>query len=322
MNSSLATLSEIEAIDLSPLRLAACGKPPSPVNVPFPSAQEDPQALEQEVRFCKAADGTTIAYATVGSGPPLVKTANWLNHLDFDWESPVWRHIFRGLSDGRSLIRYDARGNGLSDWDIGDFSFERQVNDLESVVDALGLERFPLLGLSQGCAVSVEFAARYPEKISKLILYGGYVKGWNRSGIPTLAQQTEAMITLVGIGWGTDNPAFRQMFTSMFMPDAPRENQDWFNELQRVTTTPKNAVKLLRATGEVDITDRLADVRAPTLVLHAVKDTRISFNSGRELAAGIPGARFVSLNSRNHILPQDDPAWPVLLAEINAFLAE
>jgi len=186
----------------------------------------------------------------------------------------------------------------------------------------VGLDRFPLLGLSQGCAISVEFAARYPDKVTKLILIGGYARGWNRSGSADIVRQTEAMITLVAIGWGRDNPAFRQMFTTMFMPDAPPENQTWFNELQRMTTTPKNAARLLRALGDVDLTARLADVRAPTLVLHARDDMRVPFNAGRELAGGIPGARFVSLDSKNHIVPDTDPVWPVMLKEINDFLAE
>ncbi len=322
LKASLSVLSEIDGIDLAALRYAAAGKPPASTGVPMSPTRPDDQLRTQQLRFCKAADGTKIAYAIVGEGPPLIKTANWLNHLDFDWESPVWRHVFRGLSDGRLLIRYDARGNGLSDWDVEDFSLERQVSDLEAVVEAVGLERFPLLGISQGCAISVEFAARYPEKVTKLILLGGYPRGWNRVGVPEVARQTEAMITLVGIGWGRDNPAFRQMFTTMFMPDAPPENQTWFNELQRITTTPRNAASLIRALGEVDVTSRLAEVRAPTLVLHARNDMRVPFNSGRELASGIPGARFVSLDSKNHILPETDPAWPVLLKEINEFLAE
>lgn len=319
LRASIAVLSEVDGNDLSALRRAAAGKPEASAEIDMSPGQPP---LDQQIRFCKTADGAKIAYATVGSGPPLVKAANWLNHLDFDWESPVWRHIFRGLSSGRSLIRYDARGNGLSDWSIEDFSLDRQVSDLETVLEAIGLERFPLLGLSQGCAVTVEFAARHPGKVSRLILIGGYARGWNCVGSSELVRQTEAMITLVGIGWGKDNPAFRQMFTSMFMPDAPPENQSWFNELQRISTTPANAVKLLRATGEVDIRHRLADVRAPTLVLHAKNDLRIPFNSGRELAAGIAGARFVSLNSRNHLLPESDRAWPVMLKEINEFLAE
>jgi len=321
LQSSTAVLSEIDGIDLAALRRALACKPAESTGVPIAAAAADEPPLDQDIRFCKAADGAQIAYATVGEGPPLVKTANWLNHLDFDWESPVWRHVFRGLSKNRSLIRYDARGNGLSDWDIEDFSLERQVDDLEAVVAAAGLERFPLLGLSQGCAVSVEFAARHPQKVSKLVLVGGYARGWNRVGNAEAVRQTEAMITLVGIGWGKDNPAFRQMFTSMFMPDAPPENQSWFNELQRISTTGRNAAQLLRALGDVDIRHRLGDVQAPTLVLHARHDMRVPFNSGRELAGGIPGARFVSLDSRNHILPDSDPAWPVLLREIDEFLA-
>lgn len=323
LQASTSVLSEVEGIDLMELRRAAAGKAePSSASVPASATRATERPLNQQIRFCKAADGARIAYATVGDGPPLVKTANWLNHLDFDWESPVWRHIFRGLSNGRTLIRYDARGNGLSDRDIEDFSLDRQVNDLETVVDTAGLESFPLLGLSQGCAVSVEYAARHPEKVTRLVLVGGYARGWNRVDSTELVRQTQAMITLVAIGWGKDNPAFRQMFTSMFMPDAPAENQSWFNELQRISTSPKNACNLLRAIGEVDITDRLPLVRAPTLVLHCNRDMRIPFNAGRELAGGISGARFVSLDSANHLLPESDPAWPVMLREIDEFLAE
>jgi DNA-binding SARP family transcriptional activator/pimeloyl-ACP methyl ester carboxylesterase len=320
LESSIATLSEVEGVDLVLLRKAAGSKPSALGN--DQNLKGESQTRDQQIHFCKAADGTQIAYAVVGDGPPLVKAANWLNHLHFDWESPVWRHIFHGLSAGRTLFRYDARGNGLSEWNIDDFSLDRQVNDLETVVAAIGLDRFPLLGISQGCAVSVEYAARYPEKITRLILIGGYVRGWNRRGRPELEKQTHAMMTLVGIGWGKDDPVFRQLFTSMFMPDAPPENHSWFNELQRISTTPANAVKLLKAVGEVDISDRLADVRAPTLVMHSQHDMRISFDAGLELAGGIPGARFVSLDSRNHILPESDPAWPTMLREINQFLAE
>jgi len=230
--------------------------------------------------------------------------------------------VFRGLAEGRRLVRYDARGNGLSDWDVEDYLLARQVEDLETVVEAAGLDRFPLLGLSQGCAISVEYAARHPDKVTRLILIGGYARGWKKQGSPEVIRQTEAMITLVGIGWGQNNPAFRQMFTSQFMPDAPPQNQAWFNELQRISTRAQNAVKLLKAAGEVDVTSRLACVRAPTLVLHARDDMRVPFNAGRELAAGIPGAKFVSLNSSNHLLPDTDPAWPVMLREINGFLAE
>ncbi len=316
---SLATLGGLGDVEAAALQRAVHARPRASEPTACPPA---PEVAEQRIRFCRAADGVQIAYASVGEGPPLVKTANWLNHLEFDWESPVWRHVFRGLSSGRTLIRYDARGNGLSDWDTDDYSFESMVSDLEAVADAAGFDRFPLLGLSQGCAVSVEYAARHPERVSRLILIGGYALGWNRAGSAALARGVEAMLTLIHVGWGQANPAFRQMFTSLFMPDAPPENHEWFNELQRVTTSPDNAARLVRACGEVDVLDRLSQVRAPTLVLHARNESMATLNAGRKLAAGIPGARFVGLDSRNHLLPEDDPAWPRLLSEINAFLAE
>lgn len=321
----LRTLGEIAPGDRVLLELAAArpamARPASSDSEIATVSSPPPAPLEQVIRYCRATDGTRIAYAAVGDGPPLIKAANWLNHLEFDWESPVWRHVFHALAEGRTLVRYDARGNGLSDWNVDDFSLDRQIADLEAVVEASGLDRFALLGLSQGCAVSAEFAARYPEKVSRLVLIGGYARGWKRIGTPDVIRQTEAMITLVGMGWGQDNPAFRQMFTSMFMPDAPPENQSWFNELQRNTTTPENAARLIHANGEVDVLERLADVQAPTLVMHAEHDMRIPFNSGREMAAGIPGARFVGLPSRNHLMPEGDPAWPMLLDELNAFLS-
>jgi pimeloyl-ACP methyl ester carboxylesterase/DNA-binding SARP family transcriptional activator len=320
--TSMAAFKGIDGVDLMQLRRAVSGSPDPSAGADSHATVPDCRPLGQEIRFCKAPNGAKIAYATVGDGPPLVKAANWLNHLEFDWESPVWRHVFRGLAEGRRLVRYDARGNGLSDWDVEDYLLARQVEDLETVVEAAGLDRFPLLGLSQGCAISIEYAARHPDKVTRLILIGGYARGWNKQGNAEVIRQTEAMITLVGIGWGQNNPAFRQMFTSQFMPDAPPQNQVWFNELQRISTRAQNAVKLLRAAGEVDVTSRLADVRAPTLVLHARDDVRVPFNNGRELAGSIPGARFVSLSSSNHLLPDTDPAWPVMLREINAFLAE
>ena len=218
----------------------------------------------QDIRFCHSADETKIAYAKAGNGPPLIKTANWLNHLEFDWQSPVWSHIFLDILQSHTMLRYDARGNGLSDWDVTDFSLEKQVEDLEAVVEASGLAQFPLLGISQGCAVSVVFAAGHPEKVSKLVLLGGYARGWRLAQSPSMQEETEAMGILIRSGWGRNNDAFRQMFTSLFMPDAPPENQSWFNELQRMTTSGENAANLLDALGNVDARAYLADVKAPT----------------------------------------------------------
>lgn len=276
----------------------------------------------QDIRFCHSQDGTKIAYAKAGNGRPLIKTANWLNHLEFDWQSPVWNHFFSDIMRGRTLFRYDARGNGLSDWDVSDFSFERQIEDLEAVVEAVGLERFPLFGISQGCAISIAYAAKYPEKVSKLILLGGYARGWRLSESEKMEQEGEAMITLIRSGWGRNNPAFRQMFTTLFMPDAPPENQDWFNELQRMTTSPENAANLLEALGKVDARPYMADVKAPTLVVHCRGDMRVPLTAAQELAAGIPGARFMTLESDNHIIPNSDPAWEKFSSAMTSFLRD
>lgn len=279
-------------------------------------------ALRQTIGYCTAPDGARIAYATVGDGPPLVKTSNWLNHLEYDWESPVWRHVFRALSEDHELIRYDSRGNGLSDRDVEDFSFEAMVGDLEAVVAATGLTTFPLMGISQGCSTAIEFAARHPEQVTKLVLYGGYARGWRAAGTPETIAENEAMITLMRTGWGRDNPAFRQIFTSMFIPEGTPEHIAWFNELQRITTNGENAARLMHAFGPIDVSDRLALVRAPTLVLHVREDARVPFDRGRELAKGIPDAHFVALEGRNHLLLENDKGWPRFVDEVSRFLAE
>ncbi len=296
--------------------LRAARSPPRSKREPEPD-----EPLRQDVRFCTARDGVRIAYATVGNGPSLLKTANWLNHLEFDWESPIWRHFFRAFAAKHRLIRYDSRGNGLSDWEAA-FSLDAFVTDLEAVADAAGLDRFPLLAISQGCPVAVEFAVRHPERVSKLVLYGGYPCGWRKRGDKALIAQREAVLTLTRTGWGGDNPAYRQMFTAFFIPDSTPQQMDSFNQLQRVTTSPENAANLLDSFGNLDVRARLPLVQAPTLVLHARGDARVDFNEGLELAAGIPGARFVSLEGKNHLILEHEPAWPRFQAEISSFLAE
>jgi len=270
----------------------------------------------QEVHFCTAADGVRIAYAMAGQGEPLIKAANWLNHLEYDWQSPIWSHLFHALAAERRLIRYDERGNGLSDWDVADISFDAFVNDLESVVEATGLKRFALLGISQGAAASISYAVRHPERVSHLVLYGGFARG-RRKRDP---EQADIMISLIRQGWGRENPAFRQFFSSLFVPDGSHEQWQWFNDLQRITTSPENAARIMQATGDVDITHLLPQVKVPTLVLHCRNDAAISFDEGRKLAAGISGARFVALESRNHLVLESEPAWGRLFDEISAFL--
>jgi len=274
--------------------------------------------MEQEIRFCTASDGVRIAYAVVGSGPMLVKAPNWLTHLEYEWQSPVWRHWWQELAQDHTIIRFDQRGSGLSEWDVEDLSFEARVLDLEAVVEAAGADNFVLLGISQGACVAVEYAVRHPEKVTHLVLCGGFARGRLKRGTPRVVQ--EAHLTLIREGWGKDNPAYRQMFTSQFMPDATPEQMRWFNELQRVSTSPDNAARIYEASSHVDIMDRLRLVTAPTLVLHARGDERIDFEHGRLLASLIPGACFVPLESRNHLTLADEPAWEMLIGNVRHFL--
>jgi pimeloyl-ACP methyl ester carboxylesterase len=276
--------------------------------------------IEQEIRFCTAKDGVRIAYATAGKGPPLIKSANWLNHLEFDWRSPVWRHLLHALARHHELVRYDERGNGLSDWSAANLNFESFLQDLETVVDAAGLDRFPLFGISQGCAVSIAYAVRHPERVTRLILAGGYARGWRKRGSPDEIARREALLTLTLQGWGQENPAYRQIFTSLYLPDATPEQANWWNELQRITTSPQNAYRLAETFSDIDVRDLLGKVKVPTLVLHSRGDAVVPFDCGRELASGIRGARFVPLDSRNHIILEHEQAWPRFLAEISAFL--
>ena len=257
----------------------------------------------------------------MGSGPPFVKTANWLNHLEFDLQSPVWRHWLRELSRDHRLVRYDERGCGMSDPDAGAAGLDAWVSDLEAVVDAAGLDRFPLLGISQGGPVAIAYATRHPGRVTKLVLYGTYARGWARRGASQQElDEREAMLTLTRLGWGRDLPAYREPFTQTFIPGATDEQREWFNELQRITCSPDNAVALQRAMGGIDIETLLPQVRVPTLVLHARGDMRCRFDEGRRLAERIPGSRFVALEGNNHLLLESEPAWPIFLREVRAFL--
>ena len=267
-----------------------------------------------------AADGARIAYSTVGHGLPLVKAANWLNHLEYEWDSPVWKHWIAELSRCQMFVRYDERGCGLSDWNVQDLTFEAWVRDLETVVDALGLDRFDLLGISQGGAVAAAYAARHPERVRRLILYGAYARGWRHRGDPQVIEARSALIKLVELGWGRDNPEFRRIFTARMVPDAGPEETEWFSELQLVSASPHNAARLMDEFSRVNVNELLADIQAPTMVFHAEKDPAIPFDEGRRLAAGIRGASLVPLQSRNHLLLEHEPAWQTLLHELGDFL--
>jgi pimeloyl-ACP methyl ester carboxylesterase len=291
-------------------------------NLPGPGPLSPAPGATQRTYFCRAPDGVRLAFARVGEGPPIVKAANWLSHLELDWKGELSRRWLELLGRGRSLVRYDARGNGLSDWDAPGLDFERFVSDLGAVFDAAAVERAPVVGLSQGAAVAAAYAARHPERVSGLILIGGCARGWRVKNHPALTSQLEAMMVLMRKGWGGRNAAFRQLFTSRFFPHATPELAEWWNELQRQTTTPDNAANLLSALGDIDVRSELASVRAPTLVLHSREDAVVPMKDGMELASGIAGARFVPLESENHVLMPGEPAWHRFAAEIEGFLAQ
>jgi pimeloyl-ACP methyl ester carboxylesterase/DNA-binding winged helix-turn-helix (wHTH) protein len=277
--------------------------------------------LEQHIRFCRTADGARVAYATVGDGPPLVRAAHWMTHLDHEWHSPVWRHWIEGLSRGRMLVRYDERGCGLSDHDPYDVSPESFVHDLECVVDEAGLERFPLMGLSQGGPVAVEYARRHPERVTRLVLVGAYVHGRARRALtPEQRRALEVQRDLIRVGWGLDEHSFRIFFSSTFMPDAPELWGD-FAELMRRTTSAENALRIFDACSDMDVTEAAAELDVPTLILHGRDEVRIPFSEARELASLIRGSRLVPLDTRNHLMRPDEPAWGVLMREVDAFLA-
>ena len=294
----------------------------TPAGTAAAPASADEKVTDQKIHFCTTTDAVRIAYALAGTGRPVVKAGNWLNHLEYDWKSPVWSHLLKWLASERQLIRYDARGNGLSDWNVNDISFDAYVRDLESVADASGVERFALFGISQGVAVCIAYAAKYPERVSRLVLYGGFARGRRIRGTLDDIEQAEALITLMRTGWGQENPAFRQVFTSMFLPGGTPEQMQWFNDLQKTTTSPNNAVRMRFVSDTLDVSNLLAQVKAPTLVLHCKDDAVQPFSEGMFIAAGIHGARFVALEGRNHLILETDPGWPNFRDEVGRFLSE
>jgi pimeloyl-ACP methyl ester carboxylesterase len=286
-------------------------------------AAEAPRPPSQDIRFCTTGEGVRLAYAAMGEGPPLVKAANWLSHLDYDWQSSVWRHWLVELSNRFRLVRYDERGCGLSDWDVPEFSFEAWVRDLEAVVDAAGLDRFALLGISQGGPVAIAYAVRHPERVSRLVLLGAFAQGRRkRARRPEDLDLLEARINMVRAGWGRPDPQYRQMFLSRFLPEGTQDEWREFDELQRRSTSPENAWQFVQEFGDIDVSDLAAQVSAPTLIASARREPDDMFEQSRVLASLIPNGRLVPLDSGNHLLPERDPAWPQFLAELDAFFTE
>ena len=276
----------------------------------------------RQVRLVTAPDGVRIAVADAGTGPTLVRAAHWLSHLEFDRGSPIWRDFLDELGSGRHLVRYDERGTGLSDRDAADISFEAMVGDLETVVDALGLERFALLGMSQGAAISIAYAVRHPERVTGIVLCGGYARGHaHRGRTPEQQHEAELLLELIRMGWGTPNPKFRRVFATMFLPEGSPDQLAAFDELQRVSATPEVAYRLRSMFDGIDVTGLCPAVRAPTLVMHVRGDGVVPFDEGRLLAALIPRSRFVPLEGTGHILVPGGPAWRPFFDEVRAFLA-
>jgi pimeloyl-ACP methyl ester carboxylesterase/DNA-binding CsgD family transcriptional regulator len=265
--------------------------------------------IRQTVRYLPTSDGVRLAWADMGAGMPLIKAATWLTHLEYDLESAVWKHWTRFLADRFHYVRYDERGCGMSDADIRDLSLDRRVQDLKEVADAAGFnEPFALLGMSHGAAICIAFASRYPERVSRMILCGGYAKGALVRSDQEAARMFAAIVDLARL-WGSDDPAFRQIFTARFIPEGTPEQLRWFNDLCLKTVSPELAPTLLRARGSTDVTPLLSQVRTPTLVIHARKDQVAPLSEGRALAAGIAGAQFVEVDSKNHVLLEHEPAW-------------
>jgi pimeloyl-ACP methyl ester carboxylesterase len=300
--------SRVEAVER--LRAATASVRTGGIRVADETDRADP--MVEPVRYVTSADGARIAYVTIGQGPPLVKAATWLGRLDSDVASPVWRHWLRGLGRGRRLVLYDERGCGLSDRDVP-LSLDAFVTDLEAIVDDLDLERFDLFGMSLGAAAAIAFAARHPTRVRRLVLFGPYIE-------PEPEDEARLMVELIRTGWGRDNPAFRQLFTSLFMPGATPEQMAWFNELQRLSASADQAAALAAAIFRIDARPYLPHLHVPTLIAHARHDAVVPFDAARRLVGRIHSARLLALDSDNHVLLEHDPAWPRFLEEARRFL--
>lgn len=277
--------------------------------------------MKQQIKFCTAGDGVRLAYATFGSGPPLVKAANWVTHLEFDFTSPLWRHWWEELGSRHTVLRYDERGCGLSDREPEDLSLEAFVGDLQSVVDAAGLDEFALLGVSQGGGVAIRYAIEHPDRVTHLVLCGAYARGRMQRDLSADERaEAELLQSIVQVGWGKADPLFRRVFTTMFVPEATEEQKDWFDELMHISVTPDMAMRLRRAWSIVDVTGYLADCEVPALVAHSRGDRAVPFEEGRRIASDMPDARFLPLESDNHVLLSTEPAWDVFVEGVRSFL--
>lgn len=294
---------------------------PLETTVVAPRSGFEPGIAPPQIQYCTTPDGIDLPFSISGQGPTLIKVANWLNHLEHDWTSPMWGPLFQELSVKNSLFRYDSRGVGLSNWEVGDIRFEDFGTDLETVIRASDQEKFALLGISQGAAIAVDYAARNPDRVTHLILWGGFARGRRMRENDENRAESEAFVTLMRQGWGKTNSPFRDMFASLYLPEATDEQVSWWTDIQRTATSPENAVRLREAIDSLDVSHQLKDVQAPTLVLHSERELVSPISEAKFMAARIPNAKFVSLNSANHLVMAQEDAWKRAAQEVRAFLA-
>lgn len=254
----------------------------------------------------------------MGSGPPLVKAPNWMAHLEFELSSPIWSHWWQELAKHRTLIRFDQRGSGLSERNIPKQSVDAWVDDLGAVVNHAGIDQFALLGISQGGAIAIKYIEKHLGRVNRLILYGAFGRGRAKRG--DNPREGEALQVLAKAGWGRNDPSYRQLFTSRFMPGATIEQMRWFNDLQKISTSGENAANVLAETAQIDVLPILGNIDVPTLVLHARDDAQVPFEQGRQLAAMIPNSRFVPLEGSNHLMLATEPGWTTAAREVQDFL--
>jgi len=284
-------------------------------STPTQNAQE-----RQKVRFTTSADGTQIAYAMTGEGPPLMRAGHWLTHLELDWQSPVWRPTLDAIGAGHTLVRYDQRGTGLSDRDVTRLNVEAFAEDMKAVADACGLEKFPIVASSQGVPIAVHFAANNPERVSKMVFWGGYSQGWAKRDGGANAKVPDPFGLLIQNGWGEPQSAFMQAFTSLFFPGANREQIQQMVAMQAASASPELATRLREALIAIDVTDLLAKVQAPTLVIHARNDSVHPLSQGKILASGIPNAEFMMTESSNHVALVQEDCWKDLIDATMGFV--
>ena len=274
----------------------------------------------QEIRYCSSKDNTIIAYAKVGNGSPLLKAPNFMSSLEHDWRSPIWMHLYRFLAEGHTLVRFDQRGNGSSDLEPLEITFNSFVEDMEAVVNESKIDKFPILGVSQGCAVSIAYAIRNPNKVSHLILIGGFVRGKGQRGDSSYQEKSKMEQTMILSGWEDENPAFRQYFTTSMIPEGSKEQMDSFNNIMKITTSAKNAAKISSVNDQIDVSDILLKLEVPTLIFHCIDDARVPISEGKFMAANIKNSKFIPIKSKNHVLLETEQGWDLFKDEVTKFL--